>query len=286
MKSKRTMRKTCIAMVTIIVISLVWMSGCAKPSEKPSDTKPDNTAASEATDESSEVADPTTVSAETTASSAATTTAQAPELIMTDWSVNYFPEDQYGSLEAYTFIIGIESAKPIPEGYGLSVDFTLTTSDGDVLTGEAGYYGNIRFAGLQKFSLAFTCHSFKNEPEILEMLSGIEEMEANFRPTRSGSSGSEDTPFAYVELSADDMSFESDAFGIRSSLLKFENKGYLDFGECVFYVRGRDNPMVIHVGKDLDDFDYLSGYTDTTVDLSKVETVFYCVNDDVALEIG
>ena len=286
MKKKRSAISALLFAVIWIIIPSFVLFGCGQATEDPDKTNAESTSPTEATSENADTDESSESEATTLSETEGTVFDEDPELIMTDWHVEYFSEDEFSDLEAYTFIISIQSSRPIPEGLGLSMNLTLKNSDGDVLSGQAHYYGDIKFDGLQNFSLSFACHNYINDKALLDKLSGIEEIEAEFNLGKSSTSATADTPYAYVELSTGDLSFEIDGFGIRDPLLKFENMGYPAFGECVIFVKGSEEPVIIHVGEDFDDPAYLSGYTQTAVDLTKVERVFYCVNYDVALEIG
>ncbi|MBN1891562.1 MAG: hypothetical protein JW780_02190 [Clostridiales bacterium] len=283
MKRKQPTYKSIITTILLISVLSFALFGCDQAAKDPGKNDPGSSSATEATSTSEEVDEPEITETTQTSETVATTVEDLPELVMTDWHVEYFPEDEYSDLVQYTFILTIESSEPIPEGARVMIDLTFENSDGEVLTGEAKYYGDFRFDGLQNFSLSVSCHNYKNEIEVLDMLTEVEEVSADFSLIMSSSSGSEDTPYASVELSAGDLSFEKDAFGIRDALLKFENKGYPEYGACVIYSEGGQEPAIIHVLEDFDDSSYLAGYTDTIVDLTKTDRIIYCVDTDITL---
>lgn len=277
-------RKTIIAIIiaiALITVLLFALSRCNKSTKNP-----EVSSTTEATSENTKAVENGDSEATTSSETEATVAEETPELTLTDWHMEYYPEDEYSDLEAYTYIIMIQSSKPIPEGMGISIDLTLTNSEGEIFTGKAHYYGDVKFDGLQNFSLSFSCHNYLNDMELLDKLSSIETIEAEFSVGSLSTATTEDAPYAFVELMAEDLSFEIDSFGMMDPLLKFENTGYADFGECVLFVEGSEEPVIIHVGEDFDSPTYLSGFAKTTVDLSQVESVFYCVNYDVTLEIG
>lgn len=283
MKRKQPTNRSVITTILLISVLSFALFGCDQATKDPGNNDADRSSATEATSTSEEVDEPGITETTQASETQATTVTELPELVMTDWSVEYFPEDEYSDLEQYTFILTIKSSEPIPEGARVMIDLTFTNSDGETLTGEAKYYGDFRFDGLQNFSLACTCHNYINEKEILDMLAEVEEVAADFSLIMSSSSGSEDTPYACVELSADDLSFEQDAFGIRDVLLTFENRGYPEYGACVIYPEDGEAPAIIYVLEDFDDSSYLSGYTDSIVDLTKTDRIIYCVDTDITL---